>query len=333
MPDTNISFDKDFNSKTVESSLAPQDSNMISLFIFLFVVFVVLIFILLYLMNKYNKDLIRKNNTGVRIKNDRDFVDMDIGSTNSGYVELDNGKALNSYDDIKSSKKGDKYVCLKPYYGPKCNLESWDNRFYSFGYTTNENIQDLTASSVLDTDSKTWNGEIFSKSSCSSLSLDDSESIGFSYHNNECRLLYGNVTVLDPNKVGYNPSREEQLYLKRGYGPRVPNMVYIGSKSNGFLRHYIDRPTTKDFVSCKTDLVKEVNIKPYSIFNPYNYVGIWSVSPFTLNDFNAMVLNGSTSTYKIDNPSITSKSKYKFVLPTNMMNKNKYYVMYANYSP
>jgi hypothetical protein len=296
------------------------------LIIILIVILIVVIIVAIYNALSYTPRRLRDNDTKYLPEYDPDFLDMDIGGSRDGYVYLRNAESIKETPNTNSSKIGKDIVCREPFFGPKCEIEAWDNQFYSFGSTSNSNILGLQASNSIEASSKTWVNEVYSDKSCSRQSLDDKNSIGFAYNDGKCRLLYGEVEVVDKSLVSYDPLVESEIYLKRTkdpkFKPKVRNEVYFGIKGNGFLRHYLDRDDSNSFVKVPTGTVKEVNIQPFTTNNPYGYKGIWSLNVFTGDEFDDMYALGGSESYYVDNGDGT------IVLPAYLRDKNNFFVMY-----
>lgn len=316
--------------KGTSGYMTSSQKNTFEFLLYLLIILILVVLIIaIYNVFSYTPRRLRKSDTGYKPINDPDFVDTDVGGSIDGWVSLKNAENLQSDEDYRCEKKKGKIVCREPFYGPDCTLEAWDNHFYAFGDTTNANIKGLLASDFKTSSSKTWVKEVYSDNSCSKQSLNDPSSIGFAYNDGKCRLLYGELEVVDPSLVSYNPLVETEIYLKRtnipSRKPKVKGEVCFGIKSNGFLRHYLNRSDTNSFVKVKTGMVKEVSIQPYFSHNPYSYKGIWSTDSFTAEQFDGLYNQGGSLTHFIDD----GTSGGKILLPSYLRKHKKFYVMYV----
>jgi hypothetical protein len=305
--------------------------------ILMFIVFFIIIVSIVVLLKSFTSisKREREDDSNYETHFNDDFEDTDVGGSRDGVVKLSNGSNILGHTNVNYNYETGE--CHKPYYGSRCHLEAWDDNFYAFGDTPMSNIENIDGSEYnIIVPTKSWHGDHYSEDSCSAKSMADETSIGFWHFPGQCVLLNnykGNrMEILDITKVRYAPSEQIYMYLKKGFMPKVDGMVSFGAKGGKFLRNYLPRENTKSYASIdEMGVVKTiVDFKPYNVFNPNGYVGIWSSKPFDSSDFNTMVQNQISDDYKVD--VVKNTANYIFTLPKNISDYNVLYVMYTYYT-
>ena len=121
-----------------------------------------------------------------------------------------------------------KCYCNPGWYGNRCNIEKFSNKYLSLGSISKNNIQGEFEDVYAD-------GKSFTENSCSKSCDKNSECTGFYYkkiddENYLCSLLKSDASLNNYNLV-YNLENESSLYLKNNKNLKINNYVYLTNTS------------------------------------------------------------------------------------------------------
>lgn len=213
---------------------------------------------------------------------------------NERYIVSADGSDLLTMDMCQKSKHGswmkDHCVCQDPYFGPTCQRQKHDQRYFAVGGTTSSTKYEPIT--VLNNVPKS-----FSDNSCSKQCDAKSECIGFIYENNrKCTLLTDQVIA---DQITYSPSTEPNLYLRTSESLTFPNKVFIAAQPNSFPPRFWLVDSTNSFQSITIDSNPVViNFYPTYIKTDKRSTGIYCRHPFTKDEVSVLLNRGnSDNTY------------------------------------
>lgn len=311
--------------------------------IIMWVIFILLIVVAMYTLI-YFIFVGRKESAPNKSKKpayDPDLVDQDLGGSEDGVVvntgNTPNGGALNTKEACdamapRTHWNGTSCDCIAPYYGATCAYESWDSRFFAFGRSADIGNSILFESYVPEEydGHRTFKvGGEYDENSCSAISMRDRESVGFYHNGSRCEIIRGPISIQSGTSVTYSRADPNYLYMKRGKGPIVPNIVFAMGRGNGAIRYYVARPDDDHFAKIQDGLQHVVNFTPEFLINASEMVGIWSPKAFDPKDFDSMYRDGTCH----DKYFIDTGGAYSYYVKFNSkIVSSKYYVMYKQRS-
>ena len=278
--------------------------------IVLFIIIFILIGIILWFIYRVQKVV-------SKVEKVRSILDGNFdGNLNNG-IDLD----INTCITTGVKWNGKSCDCVKPFYGPSCDFEMWDPKFYAFG-VGNDAILDYTIGPNITTTKTYTSDNKYDKNSCSALSLADENSIGFVYENNICNIIGDNINIT--GDIIYDPTIQSKIYIKNERGPNILDKVIVLSKDNVIKRYYINRPNDPEIWSITPGSVIVVTIDPDTVINSSSFTGIWSRKPFDASDFDSMLNRPIKLGYYVDN---NENNSYKLTLPPLVkLSFGKYYL-------
>lgn len=253
------------------------------------------------------------------IVHDIDSKDHDHGASSDGIANFQNAQFLTSVTcgstDHSVQDHGCECRCVVPFYGPTCNLESWDERFYNLG-TFRTGAVTYTGLPTSGLTVKTWDlGGQLDENSCSEIARRTVDAVGFRFSRGMCEILDGDVRIVGP--VTYNPLALGPIYLKHEYKPLVSGKVFVTVQGGDALRYYVTRPDSSSFKTIPLNTVTTVAIPPHKIYNFDGAIGIWSKTPFSMANFDTLRASGTvfvdvgySGSYTISIPSSLRASQY-----------------------
>lgn len=290
--------------------------------IFLIVVIALLITVLYMLFRDRKRGTQKAKPSNYVPPFDPDVEDIDYGGSNDGKVNISNASALTSTTcgGITSTWSDTGCVCDPPFYGPTCQNESWDSRFYALGTPALGSIK--YTSRLLGSRAKTWDiGAVFNPESCSAAASQDPQSVGFKYDGGMCELINPDFEVT--GEITYAPLAPNTIYLKRSFRPKDVTAVFVSPIGNSALRYYVKRADSTTFTKIPFNTVVTVNFQPGEIVNYANAIGIWSKTPFGAETFDSLKFTSGVYTDS------QQKSVYTALMPPQLLS-DKYYVMYKH---
>lgn len=261
-----------------------------------------------------NQDVMLHNNVGgVNSKGEQVI--------NRHFVLPVNGSNFTDINSCLSNKnttwENDRCKCNEPYFGSSCEREKHNVKYFSVGLV-NTNRIDINVIETIETRNKSFGD------SCSQKCDNNKNCIGFTYENNICKLLKGNVVIPSDVELSYSVSTDSNLYLKSSENLFFKNTVFLGEHMFPMKPRYWLVSETKHYKQIRVEEITRLNFVPtYSkVFG--NYTGIYSKFIFTIDDVRILVNRGTTNNSYIQLPGekLNIPSYWKFNIPI--------YVLYTN---
>ncbi len=210
-------------------------------------------------------------------------------------------------------------TCISPFYGPQCNLESYDEEYLAIGQVDLDDVELMTISEEgVDRLSFPFEKQIGTVPNpqilCTSLCDSNDDCIGVIYkqassptyglfatddtEKPQCTLLQDSVLVKTNQNLPFNPLEQSNMYLKNGNVPVFTDrvFVYIG---NLVLRYWVRdaifiNPLRRSTAVYK-DAQEEVRYRPTMVIDAISIIGIFSNQRIIVDDFVSIILAGTNN--------------------------------------
>jgi len=183
--------------------------------------------------------------------------------------------------------------CKNGFFGPDCNREKHDKRYFSVGHP---NINQIKFNEINKIKS---NGKSFNTNnnfdSCSQKCNTTQNCIGFIYDKpNLCTLLSDTVIIPKGIDLPYSPDIESTLYLKSSDDLYFKNRVFLGLFSRSFPPRYWLVKEAPGYIQLSLGIMIPLSFTPTYTKIYGNYIGIYSLNKFDPDDIE-LILNYNPS--------------------------------------
>lgn len=279
---------------------------------------IIIVIIIIIVMYQSNCCYMRKQN--YIPPTSPDPADQDVGSSKHGMLP----NFITDAENIPSGQcgtighsmlVGGVCECIAPFYGPTCELESWDWKYYAFGipHTPSDVIFEQANVGTFSGRKSFLLGSGRDPQGCSEIIDRAQGALGFVYDGTSCYAITSQPEFKDNALVTYDQTVPSSIYLRRGVEPLVYDRVFATFKDTFVLRPYIHRPNNEEFFTFIANTVNEIAWTPCHMYNDGLLVGVWSHIPITLSDYDTIIASGVPNpNYYIDRP---TTSRYALRLP------------------
>lgn len=239
----------------------------------------------------------------------------ETGASNNGVVLLNNGNAFN---DAVSCNRGatrrweltpnanPQCVCVAPFYGSTCSLESFSDQYYAAGNIVNDRIRlnEIRTENV-DRLSFPKSSVSTAQTTCTDLCNRDSSCVAVKYNQSNqpdfdngatCTLLR-NVTVIDDTPIVYNNTMQSDLYFKKGDAPTFEDRVFVYTGQLPVRYWATNRIVTSSGSSWALfeNILYNIPFRPTSITNNRRFIGIMSNQTIDVNNARSLISDNSSN--------------------------------------
>lgn len=170
--------------------------------------------------------------------------------------------------------------CVPPFFGPTCQLEKHSSNYFAVG-RPHEPTLGITVLDEIQSDGKSFN-EHGLVGSCSHTCDQTEGCIGFLYHDpGQCTLLTDKIVVPGNKSIAYSPYIDSTLYLRTSQSLHFQQRVFLASHGSAYPRRYWLTNNTSYYQQVKMRTVYKLPFCPRSIIHYGQYLGIYSLQPFT----------------------------------------------------
>lgn len=253
-------------------------SHWIDFWTIIIAIIIVVLFVLLFVILFWPNTI---TEVTVTIKETSDPVNSTIGSSDNGKIFLNNGENFTDQTSciLSSNRKwGNKCSCFTPFYGSKCQLESYSNNYNAIG-NPDLNTLELQLSDKIPVERLSFPFEqnnnnynlqqVFNQTSQTNIS--DQLCTDICDNNNDCRgiiwtpapgndfgigaipdnkpkcqLIRSSVTVLPGNNIPYSSDVQSSLYMKTQYDPQFKDRVFV-FMGNKAVRYWLQTTYSDTF--------------------------------------------------------------------------------------
>jgi len=319
--DTNSSFEN-------YPSINGEDTKTIKIILFIilivFIIFIILILYYYFVYNSENDELNLDLNYGALVHSEKKYK---MTSNNK------NGK--NRISIVKIHNK----QCNYGFFGPKCDLQVHDSKYYNvgkFNSTYTSEIIPNNRSLSLDYYKKDGTIDI---NSCTSICDNNNNCKGviYDHENNICELITSSVKATGMSELDFDNNK--QMYLTKNRRPQFTDKIIAISGSN-LQRSYIDRPEqvvnnsnrfsrgkiNTNLISMVKNTLYDLDWVPKKIINHGNFVGLYSKNFFTINNWsnnNMIYIDKCNGTYNIPKSLQDCQNIYIMYITLDSYNSNK----------
>lgn len=285
----------------LESSDYKEKSNT-GIIIIGIVVVIILFFIIWIISYNYSGDTSSNDD----ITTDTAEYDTNIGAIiqDTEYYIVGSKLAKKMKNKYQLIKLGDE-KCNYGYYGEECNFQAHSVKYYnvgSFNSTYNSEVSSGEKTLSLNYDLQDGSKD---KSSCTSTCdfRKDCKGVIYDHDNSTCSLITSDVVANGEAIMDYTKS--QQMYLKRTIQPQFTDLI-VGFAGSKIMRYYlsgvgdissgVNTNSSKKKKKSKRKLkggiihfipgtVINTNWSPYRIANYGGYVGLYSKTEFTIDNW------------------------------------------------
>lgn len=223
-------------------------------------------------------------------------IPFDPGASSDGITDLNNGVAFSDQgscerDDRRVWGKGStghsQCLCRSPFYGPRCERESYDNRYLSAGHIEEEHLEFPTIEKI-GTTRLSFQVNNMDKV-CTGICDQDSECQGVHWDADHCDLLKGQIRVTSGHTPTIDLTHPANLYIKEGHSLIFQDRVFVFNRVPPSNLRYWDRDNLIIGLTSMRALyigtvTKIENFIPNYVINNTNSIGYYKEEVFTSND-------------------------------------------------
>lgn len=215
-----------------------------------------------------------------------------IGLDGSAYTTLQ--ECNNAYN---TEWNDNRCTCIAPYFGPRCQLEKHDRRYFSIGIIDESDVG-LTIINKTHAD-----GKSFGENSCSRLCDKNKECDGFIYNeNNQCTLIKGDVIIPKNNNISYSLDNNANLYMKNVANVKFDDVIFIASNEKAFNGRYWMINKNNIMAQIVPYEVVEIDFYPKYIRINTEKTGIYCIHKFLSGDIYDIFTNSEHTDCYIHHP-------------------------------
>ena len=195
--------------------------------------------------------------------------------------------------------------CLSPYWGPSCERISYDNRYISAGIYNPNIIQTIMPPDTVDT------GPFLTLRECTDACLNNLTCSGVIWKSpllpDDC-TEYKQLIVKEGKTIEYPLSVNEDIYVQNRYIENLRDIDKVFLFSGTLpIRHWLRTLYTSPESNQITIVLAITYLLPFfptGYINGRGAVGIYSLDPFTLAEYNALLAGGDTDRVYIHYPNL-----------------------------
>ena len=207
--------------------------------------------------------------------------------------------------------------CIPPFFGPLCNREKHDRKYFSVGIPDESTLEVEILSDVIS------NGKSFNEGSCSDLCDKTEDCHSFIYHSpNQCVLLTDKIIIPENAGIAHSEDDDHTLYTRSTDNLFFRDRVFLGQYPFSFSPRYWLIREAPGYKQLLTNTIESIDFFPEHIKIFGDHTGIYCLHPFTINDFPILLKNANSSQCIIHHPNTPLK------LPPDWKYKTPIYVMY-----
>ena len=274
------------------------------------------------------------------------------GSKIYGY--LDDGSDLKTQSLCTSHSNtiwaNDACQCVPPFYGPTCDREKHDSKYFAAGIANESTLKtEVISSSSFNSSSLSMNfskkltstnynsadSKSFTADSCSTQCDNDDTCIGFLYHSGSCALLNNKITVPKGDSIDFSYDIDANLYLKNSVNPlsgciyqnnncilEFDDIIFLADMIWSFPNRYWLVKEAPGYTQVALNTIEKINFAP-TVFKANGlYTGIYTSYKFTYDEIPIIIERGSVT------ESYIHYTNTPLSLPLDWKYKTEIYVVY-----
>jgi hypothetical protein len=245
-------------------------------------------------------------------------------SSISEFVESENGSGLNTKSlclQVENTRWNEDHCeCNENFYGKFCSQEKHDKKYFAVG-TPNESNISFNKIKTIKSENKSFNKNS-NIGSCSYYCDNEPDCNGFIYHKpGRCTLLKNEIYVPKNNTIPYSPEIESTLYMKNTKDINFEGRIFISETEQGIPPRYWLMDVKPRFAYIIPDTLNTIYFVPNHIKIVGQYIGIYSLNPFTQSDIEQLLQIEDNDTIYIHdlNTDLSPPIDWKFKTPIYVM--------------
>lgn len=242
-------------------------------------------------------------------------------STNGVYVSGYDGYALPNAGLCKGQNAGwvplnSACGCKAPFWGGQCERVAYDSKYISAGSVNTDDVSYVPANiqpRAVDYLSFPTVDHPQNWTSCTNLCNNDNSCHGVIWDDTD--RICTPFRTLNVPKVGdmsFDPNVDGNLYVKKSSIPsdpvRIENRVFVFQGTIPLRPWYnvqsvdVDKVQGNNFLAMKADVLYEPGFTPGHVINTTGMIGVYSLKPFTIQDWKRLVDQGNTNSTYVNIP-------------------------------
>lgn len=299
--------------------------------IFLFLIIFITVGVLLFYAYQYSKlppppaPLNIQSSSNLTLSTNYGAAPSGIYSVNKKYNVPEDGSHLTTKRQCENAQnatwRDNKCTCNPPFFGPSCNREKHDKKYFAVGIPDEYNMR------VTILDRNKSNGKSFNNNgnldSCSDRCDKHPDCNGFIYNDSLCTLLSGDVIIPEGDSISYSHDVESTLYMKNGSDLHFEGKIILAEAPTTVPSRYWLIKETNTYAQIIPDNISRIMFAPEFVKMKKPYTGIYCRYPFTIDQIHTIIQRGPDSECYIHLPGTNIN------LPPDWRYKTPLYVTYT----